>query len=139
MDTELFLEWRDVYSVGQAELDSQHKQMLRMIIELHRALDRGLSEQELRRLIQEACDYAKFHFETEEAMLTRCNYPDLAEHRRAHREYANQVESIRQLSDLALEKMAYQLFFYLKEWWLSHITRTDQQYAACLKIGTGPT
>lgn len=137
MDTDIFLAWRDVYSVGNEELDSQHKQMLRLITELHHALDRGQTELELRRLIQEACDYAKFHFKTEESLLTSCNYPGLPEHRRVHQEYVNQVESIRRLSDLALQEMAYKLFFYLKEWWLSHITKTDQEYAACLKSWTG--
>ncbi len=138
MDTEIFLAWRDVYSVGIEELDSQHKQMLRLITELHRALDRGQTELGLRRLIQEACDYAKLHFKTEEGLLTKCNYPGLAEHRRVHQDYVNQVESIRRLSDLALEEMAYKLFFFLREWWLSHITKTDLEYAAFLKSGTSP-
>ena len=94
MGTDLFLAWRDIYSVGNEELDSQHKKMLQLITELHRALDCGQTEQELRRIIQEACDYAKLHFKTEESLLTSCNYPDLPEHRRVHQDYVNRVESI---------------------------------------------
>jgi hemerythrin len=84
-------------------------------------------------IVEKARQYAKQHFASEEALWAKNGCPGLEEHKAVHQAYTMQVEEICQSSGQPLEDTAYKLFFFLKEWWLSHITGMDAQYASSVR------
>jgi len=130
MATQSYVMWKDAFSVGNENLDSQHRVMFGLLNDLYDTLQEGQSKKPINTLIEEACQYAKHHFETEEALMAKCSYPGLGEHKKAHEAYRKQVAQIQQGSK---EDMAFELFLFLREWWLNHIRQMDSEYALCLK------
>lgn len=119
--------------MGNEAVDSQHKKMFELINELYTALQEGQDENQVRKMIDRACQYAPTHFKAEEALLAKAGYPHLDEHKQVHKEYIRQVEQIRENSKTSVGDMAFELFVFLKEWWLNHITQMDCEYGPELK------
>ena len=72
------IEWNDALSVGNDELDSQHKELMRLYNDLHEVLVNGSPEQTIRTkkaTIDALVTYAVHHFSTEEEYLETIGYP----------------------------------------------------------------
>ena len=118
--------------MGNEVLDSQHKGMFELLNNLYDALQEGHSQAEIHKRIEETRRYAERHFATEEALLAKSAYSQLAEHKQEHEKYVRHVEQICRGSEKSLDDVAFELFQYLREWWLSHITQTDKGCAGFL-------
>ena len=123
MDIEVL--WKPEYSVGQAEIDRQH----RYLFELWGMLDsvKGLSEN--RRSKEQALmalfDYIEIHFRDEEQYLQA--HPEFAAHRKIHKDFVKQTRVFLEefhLDELNLNKVV----DYLCGWLLHHIVETDGRY-----------
>jgi hemerythrin len=101
--------------------------------DLYKALQEGRSRKDISDIVGKARQYAKQHFASEEALWAKSRCPGLEEHKAVHQAYIRRVEEIWQSSGQPLADTAYELFFFLKEWWLSHITGMDAQYAASVR------
>ena len=79
-------------------------------------------------VIQQALDYVKSHFVTEERCMLAGNFPGYSEHKQTHDEFTfNVIKSVNEFKSgkvLVLEKFA----DFLKEWILNHIAVMDKQY-----------
>ena len=133
MTSQNYVVWKDAFSVGSEEIDSQHKGMFGLLNDLYNALQEGRSQRDISEIVGKARQYAKQHFASEEAFWAKSDCPGLEEHKAAHQAYTRQVEQIWQRSGQPLADTAYELFFFLKEWWLSHITGMDAQYASSVR------
>jgi hemerythrin-like metal-binding protein len=129
-----YLKWKDVYSVGNKELDDQHQYMFALLNQLYTALQDGDTEVPIEQLFDKARLYGKLHFETEERLMAACGYPGLVEHRAMHQSYCDRVEKMSQVSG---PDAPFELFIFLKDWWISHITELDAHYAPWLKKRRG--
>jgi hemerythrin len=133
MTSQNYVVWKDAFSVGSAAIDAQHKGMFGLLNDLYNALQEGRSQKDISEIVEKARQYAKQHFASEEALWAKSRCPGLEEHKAVHQAYTRQVEEIWQSSGQPLEDTAYGLFFFLKEWWLSHITGMDAQYASSVR------
>lgn len=123
------LEWSDAYSVGNPLLDSQHKRILAMCrtvqILIDDASDEGLES--FHELLHQMREYAGVHFETEEALLRQCAYPQLNEQRAEHLKYLEDLSDI--LFDAVMGNIDKPLVKrFLTGWWLTHILGSDMAY-----------
>lgn len=133
MTSAKYIMWNERFSVEDSGLDSEHKVIFQLLNELYDALQTGHSGRPVRVIIEDACDYANRHFAHEEAILLKVGYSGFAKHVEQHRQYSKEVERIRMRANTSFEDMAFELFQFLKEWWLNHVTQVDQAYASCLK------
>ena len=124
--------------MGSAAIDAQHKGMFGLLNDLYNALEEGRSQKDITEIVGKARQYAKQHFASEEALWAKSGCPGLEEHKAVHQAYTGQVEQIWQSSGQPLEDTAYKLFFFLKDWWLNHITGMDAQYAASVRTMPSP-
>ena len=123
--------WSDSYSMGIKLIDDQHKGLLDFVNELF-AHATGNEEEErawFKEVIQQAVQYIKEHFTTEEKFMIATKFPGYAEHKKTHDEFTLTV--IKCVNDfqagkrLVLEKFAY----FLKDWILTHVAVMDRQYS----------
>jgi hemerythrin len=129
-----YLKWKPRYSVGNSDLDAQHQYMFALLDKMYAAMQDGGTDTPLEQLLDKARLYGKLHFETEERLMAECGYPLWLEHRQVHEEYCDRVEKMSQNigPDTWLE-----LFLFLKDWWVNHITSKDAEYAPW--VSKGPT
>ena len=123
--------WSERYSMGIKIVDDQHKGLLNFVNELfnHATGDEHAEREYFKSVIQQAVKYIKVHFDTEEKLMTKTNFPGYPEHKKIHDEFTmTVVKSVKDFEGgkrLVLEKFAY----FLKDWVLTHVAVEDVKYA----------
>ncbi|MCL1928837.1 MAG: bacteriohemerythrin [Treponema sp.] len=123
--------WSDSYSMGIKIIDDQHKGLLDFVNELYDHAT-GNEEEELawfKEVIQQAVQYIKEHFATEEKYMKATRFSGYAEHKKTHDEFTlivvKSAKDFQEGKRLVLEKFAY----FLKDWVLTHVAVMDRQYS----------
>ncbi len=123
--------WNDSYSVGNDDIDDQHKEWIAIYNKLDHILLNG-SNQEVFALaansLQAMQEYANYHFRKEEQYMQEINYPDIVAHKRVHTDFEdalyNYNRNIRS-GELILNT---EVMTIVKHWLLNHILHEDQKY-----------
>lgn len=128
-----FVDWKPEYSVGNAEIDEQHRRLVGLINQLHDAMKAGGRHEDLMKIMNELVSYTRYHFAHEEKLMQRAGYPDLAAHQRTHRAMVEQVEKLRQEAGTSRAGFSIKLMGFLKSWLTDHILGSDMKYAPSLR------
>jgi hemerythrin-like metal-binding protein len=121
--------WKQELSVGIAEIDTQHQQLMSTINNLRQAMMNGQSEKVIGSTIKELILYAKEHFSTEEHYFKIYKYPQATEHIALHKEFTERILNFKKLFDDNQLKSAAELFHFLVDWLIKHLQTEDQKYA----------
>lgn len=89
------LQWTEDLSVGEEEVDSQHRELFKMINALDAAIRKGKPNKEIVGLIGFLDDYIVVHFGTEEKYMTSTGYPDFESHRKKHEWFIEEFSHIK--------------------------------------------
>ncbi len=129
------IEWTDALSLRIPAIDAQHRRIIDMINALHEAHRRGdADEAVIRRILGEMMDYVAVHFETEEAYMTRFQYPEIQTHRALHNVFIDKIHQFRgKMHEEPGPLLLGEMLEYLRQWWVGHIQGTDTQYVACFR------
>jgi hemerythrin-like metal-binding protein len=129
-----FIVWKDEYEVGHAELDAHHRRLIEIINSLYEAAMAGASADQVDETVRQMDGYAAMHFRAEEAALHAARYPGLDGHRRAHEAYTRRLDDLKRSFFLPSGGLSQEILQFLKEWWLTHILRSDKEYAPFLSM-----
>ncbi|MCL1880922.1 MAG: bacteriohemerythrin [Oscillospiraceae bacterium] len=126
--------WNEQYETGNELVDSEHKELFSLV--------RGVlqdSEDEKREKIEESIDflikYTVLHFQHEEALMDECNYPESAEHKKLHDEFAKTAVSLKERfakKGDAVE-LGTQINTVVCEWLIKHVLNSDKKLATYYK------
>lgn len=126
------LEWKEEYTVGVEELNSQHKKIIGFINDLDNAIHTKNTKEKLCEIINGLNDYAKFHFITEEKYFEEFDYPKIEEHKMYHGDYMVKVidfeEKVQKLNGHSAIELAFEMLDFLEDWWVDHILHKDKEY-----------
>jgi len=117
--------WNEHLSVGVAEVDEQHKQLLRMFNGLGDAMQAGQGREELIPLMHGLASYALEHFATEERLMQQVNYCDYPEHHARHQEFIAKILEFNESHKRGNAMLTTEVHLYLRDWIVSHIMETD--------------
>lgn len=127
------IEWRAEYSVGVADIDSQHKRLIFLLNEMN-LIDnvRRDRNSHLMDLLEQLNEYAAYHFLGEEGLLREhlSSHEATAKHIAAHRHYWMTMADFRKRHQEGDPKVAEEVVEYLNRWWINHILETDRQMGA---------
>jgi hemerythrin len=124
------IKWSYTFSCGIRVIDEQHKGLVELVNDLFNHVSGNDKEEReyFNKIIQEAVNYVKTHFATEERIMDATKFEGYLEHKHAHNvfilnigKHIQEYKSGRRLSLLSFTK-------FLKEWVLSHIAVMDKQY-----------
>jgi hemerythrin-like metal-binding protein len=119
--------WNESYSVNVSRCDEQHKKLFSLLNGLHQAMSVGSSRSIIAPVIQELHAYAKTHFQTEETLMEKTSYPDLAKHRAQHLSFVAKVEQFEaNLNEGAV--VSIEVADFVRDWLVNHIKKTDRLY-----------
>ena len=129
------VQWQNSYSVGIKVIDEQHMELIKLTNKLFTNCMAGREKVQDTFLvtIHEAIDYVGYHFGTEEKLLERVNYPDLANHKILHADFVREI--IAKVEEFHAGKILAPLSFvyYLRDWVLHHIAVCDKKYGDYLR------
>lgn len=123
-----YLDWKEEFSVGIEEMDTQHKRWIAIINELHDAMKSGQTVKVLSTVLRKMTDYIVIHFKAEEALLEKNKYPDLDKHRKIHEKYALEIHGLVDQFVKGRVLMSIEIMDSLKNWLTSHIKSSDKEY-----------
>jgi len=134
MDEQL-MPFVDDLLVGNAKIDAQHRELVKMANEFYNGVKMGgiLAKVYFLETIKKAVQYVKEHFTTEENMMLEVNYPDLEEHKQQHKDFVDEVT--RQIKIFESQDNPDPMGFvnFLAKWISNHIATADKKYAPYLE------
>ena len=121
------IEWRKEFSVGVAEVDHEHRELVAMINALHDAIGAGAGRDECINALGEIFSQISAHFALEEKFMRESRYMAYAEHKEDHeillddlRDIMDQVEDDGSYNEKRLSK---DLSFWFSEHFRTHDAR----------------
>lgn len=123
-----FIGWRNEYSVGNEEIDNQHKKIFKLINDLYEAFITKKDDLSTDEVLAALRDYSVNHFKTEEKMFERYNYVHKAEHKKEHESFINTVDKIIEESKGNKKLLSMKLTNFLQKWLINHILEEDMKY-----------
>lgn len=124
--------WSAQYSVGIKKIDQEHKKLIDILNRLNTSVQEKKADKSICSIIDELIDYTEYHFETEESLLEKHNYPDLDAHKAEHRKFTRNILEFKQQFSQMKEYAGQQVLDYLKNWLINHILASDKAYEAFL-------
>jgi hemerythrin len=124
--------WNDSYSVKVNLCDAQHQKLFAIMNELADAMRVGKGSQVVSRTIGELLQYTRTHFQQEEALLRKANYPQLGPHQEMHRRFIADVELLDRQTREGHTPNSVAVLNLLRDWLVNHIQKMDKAYSAHL-------
>lgn len=127
--------WTPDLATGNITIDTEHKELIRMIGNLMDACSSGKGRTEMVNTIRFLNDYTTKHFSHEEELQRRSQYPDLNNHLRYHAEFRKTVQDI--ATKIEKEGASVALLAQINQnigvWFTNHIRMQDKRVAEHLK------
>jgi len=126
-------EWNDSLRIGDETLDRQHRDIIRVI---NRFLDLAPHEpgsEAVSDILNELIRYAREHFEAEEELLEKYDYPELEAHRLEHEDFLKRTVSMIQASMAGLPSLSDLLVEFSSDWLGRHVLEEDMKIRDFLK------
>lgn len=129
--------WKEIYSVGNTNIDTEHKMLFDIAQEAFLEVEPSLKSKKLKDVLTRLYDYMKTHFKHEEAYMQEVNYPNLKEHKMLHEDIIktinNFVKSLPTLNEDLFEK---ELAKIIDIALVHHIIQEDRKIISWIKSGS---
>ncbi len=123
-------DWKTEYDLGIEDIDFQHHYFLNLINRLSDELKMTTEPSRRTALIAELNAYARFHFVSEENIMSKAGYPKLNEHRQHHLDLISQLNSKEAMLQLRRsDESAEDIVEFLQTWFINHTVGEDRLFA----------
>jgi hemerythrin len=120
--------WDDIYSVGNALIDAQHRRLFDIANRFGDAFQARADRSTLLMIFDELLAYTSTHFSDEEALMRANNYPDYTTHKLNHEKLVGLVSTYRAQLISGYEGIETRIMDFLKMWLNGHILGMDRNY-----------
>jgi hemerythrin len=125
-----YIVWLPEYSIGVAEIDYQHKELLNLMnyIINHCTGNKREEMEFFDKTIDGAIENLARHFSTEEKIMEKTNYPKYNEHKKEHDKLTEELTGmIEGIKNGTIELKLAEIISFLKKWMLNHIPQYDRE------------
>jgi len=127
------IDWTEKMSVGVAQFDDDHKQVIGLLNGLFEDARAGHAKEAIGGILDELIGYARSHFAAEEKLLRDFRYPKLIEHEKEHQALIVRVLQLREDYLAGIDsRLSLELAAFLKGWLVDHILGADRDYGGYL-------
>lgn len=130
-------EWNDSYSVGITEMDNEHKKLFAIINELFDGLKAGKGRDILDGIFKELKEYTRVHFNDEEILMKRYDYPGLEEQKKQHVTFIDKIRVEENKSKGGAFLVSIEILGFLRDWLTTHIQKYDREYGEFIREKSG--
>jgi hemerythrin-like metal-binding protein len=122
------LQWQDTFSVGVAEVDHEHRELIGLINTLHDALGTERDGERVEAFLGEIFADISAHFALEERVMRERRYDALAEHKADHERLLDQLRDMmdEQADGVRLDDARFG--GQLEEWFARHFSTHDARF-----------
>ena len=125
--------WGPKILIGIDEIDNQHKELVKFINQLYKAMKMKRSAKIFKQIITGLTDYTVFHFRHEEQLFKKYHYPETDKHIKEHYNLVSEINEFKDQFEKGKAAVSMELMNFLTDWLKDHILRTDKKYVPFLK------
>ncbi len=122
------ISWTNELSIGNINVDNDHKQLLDIYNDLVDLIELNKNREEFAKILSKMTDYVLKHFKQEEFYMQELAYPKLTEHKQYHRNYNYKVSMYNVDLLSANPPDPKDILEFLEKWWKNHILNNDLDY-----------
>jgi hemerythrin len=126
INSPLYIVWNDIHKIDIPIIDEQHRGIVSIINSLHHMIRQGMGFQALLPTIIIMEQYSIIHFESEQMLLKKYEYPDYDNHFMLHAELRENLKAIK--AQTFMNKDTAAVINFLKNWWIHHTNVEDKKY-----------
>jgi hemerythrin len=126
------IQWTNELSVGIAEIDKQHQQLIGLLNALHEAMVAGAAKATIPQVVHGLAEYATTHFAAEERYMMQSGFPFLREHQVEHAAFTKKVRALQAELPATSVSLTVETMNFMRDWLVNHIQKTDKRYAPYL-------
>ncbi len=132
------IQWRDALSVGDPQIDQDHKHLINLVNEFEAAMAGQVDHRKVARILLGLFNYTQEHFTREEKLQLDIRYPFHDGHRHAHRDLVRSLADILERYSLEKEEerrdaMVREMIAFLRQWLVDHIIENDLRMRPYIK------
>lgn len=115
-------------NVAVEEIDQEHKEIEKILNHLMSDPEANVRSETISESLHRLTKYALTHFTTEEELMEKHGYPDLAAHKIAHVAFQERMFMFCYNTMTHQPTVPFELFQYIKDWLEDHIIVEDMKY-----------
>jgi hemerythrin len=127
------LEWNVEYCIGDDVIDEEHRNLFVLANDIFQIRNPAEEIEKIRPLLYKLYDYMKYHFEHEEAFMSRIKFPAIVTHKIRHSEIIDEMNTIMKSSH-QISTLSEKLTEMMEKWVLKHILEEDFKMKSAINI-----
>ena len=127
-----YISWDKSFETGVKVIDDDHKELVRMINNLHSGLVSGLGISQMTFILNDLIQYTGVHFKREETLMEKHLYPEFDKHKAEHTDLVGSVIDFQEQLKAGRKFFSIELMQFLKNWLVDHILKTDMKLGSFL-------
>lgn len=127
-----FFTWNDSYTVNNPLIDDHHKKLIELIDELFTAMKERRANEVISKVLKELLDYTIYHFDAEQGLFEKSEYPKIDAHKKIHKDFIAKVEGWKNDFDSGKIFISIDMLDFLSSWLINHIKNIDKEMATYL-------
>lgn len=125
--------WREEYKIGVKQVDKQHQELFKRLGNFIKTVrsdkEKEIKKEEVEKTLEFMGDYVVTHFDSEEALQKKYNYPEYEEHHEIHEKFKREVADFQKeyKNNDYNEDFVMEFSGRLLTWLINHVAATDQE------------
>ena len=125
-------EWSNTLTVYVPGIDRQHRFLIATLNLLYVSLLAGVGGRVMDRVLKNLLDYTRFHFRSEEVLMTRYRYPGYNRHHTEHTMFTGRVADFYNKWRTGEAGVTLDVLRFLAQWLRGHIAGSDHSFGEWL-------
>lgn len=123
--------WKKEYSVGSDYLDRQHQNLLLIVNDFNRSINKNEGTKAAYSILNRLVQYVETHFRDEELLMKSARFPldELNAHIKEHEELTENIFALCENWTSQKEESLPKISKFLVDWLMVHIMSTDMKYS----------
>lgn len=123
------LTWDDSLCLGVSNIDRQHMELFTNVNNLLTSMKKGNAENSVNDMMDFLERYVIFHFNEEETLQKKSNYPLIKEHLQQHADFRKNLTELKSRIQASGINTALTIDIqnYMCNWWINHIRNYDME------------
>ena len=121
----ILIEWKTGFSVGNAAVDHEHRELIQLINDVHAAIGSGARRDQLATGLGEIYAHIAAHFALEEKMMRDAGYAHFGPHKADHESLLDQLADIIDGVEMGEQLDDRDLSSRLNRWFTEHFGTHD--------------
>jgi len=128
----LDITWSKEYELGNEFVDSQHKRLFELVVNLSKSCHEGEDINTLSETLDFLLQYTVQHFSDEESLQLKYNFPEYDYHKKLHEDFEATVsEKVSEFKEKGSTKdLSDTVNDFVVTWLLNHILKEDMKIGA---------